>query len=79
MKIQEWSPTESSLVRNFDEDALQELADSINNLDFCSLFRYRTEKSIMRLCRGAQMAGCKNGGIKRDSCNYPQLYRSGDC
>ena len=48
VKINEVEPNREQPRKDFDEDSLMELADSINNLEYYSLLSYRKKRIITR-------------------------------
>ena len=66
LNINEVEPNRSQPRKEFDEDALLELADSIK--------QYGVLQPLI-----VQMACCKTGGTKRSACYYKRIYKTGNC
>ena len=79
MKINEVEPNRDQPRKNFDEDALLELSDSIKQFGVLQPLLVRKRKDYYEIIAGERkMESCKNCRGKGSSCNCKRIYRSGN-
>ncbi len=73
-------PNREQPRKNFDEDALEELAESIKQYGLLQPILVQDRKTYYEIIAGERRwRASKKAGLKRGSCYYPELFRARNC
>lgn len=78
VKITMVEPNRKQPRKNFDEDALQELADSIKQFGLIQPILVQDRKDHYEIIAGEKMACGQDIWIEGSTCAYPKLFGTGN-
>ena len=78
VKITKVEPNREQPRKNFDEDALNELAESIKQFGVLQPILVQDRKDYYEIIAGEKMESCHESRSQGSSCNHQESYRAGN-